>query len=149
MRAWTGVASGDSRMSESLSSSIGLDLRRKKEGEFRLEGFVLGEAALACWMVMDGTVAALGDRVRVGTAVLLVVAFAMPESRLRSLLDCDVWRAVVSSMAAIVFLAAPADGVFRRYLCLRALQSIEPTRCSSCQSHTHMLLLRVLKSPLL
>jgi hypothetical protein len=73
----------------------------------------------------------------------------MPESRLRSLLDCDVWRAVVSSMAAIVFLAAPADGVFRRYLCLLALQSIEPTRCSFSQSHTHMLLLRVLKSQVL
>jgi hypothetical protein len=30
--------------------------------------------------------------------------------------------------------------------CLRRLQSIERTRCSFCQSHTHMLLVRVLKS---
>ena len=73
-----------------------------------MEDLLLGGATMASWTMMDGTLA-LGDRVRVGAAVLLVEAFAMPESRLRSLLDCDVWRVVVSSMATLVFLAAPAD----------------------------------------
>ena len=108
MRLWL-LVRGDSGRSTSLSSSIGFDLRRKKEGGFRLEDLLLGGATMASWTMMDGTLA-LGDRVRVGAWVLVVVGFAMPESRLRSLLDCDVWRVVVSSMAAIVFLSAPADG---------------------------------------
>jgi hypothetical protein len=109
MRARALVASGDSGRSVSLSWSTGFDLRRRKEGEVRLEDLAVGEATMASWMVIDGT-AVLGDRVRVGTAVLLMVAFAMPESRLRSLLDCDVWRVIVSSMATIVFLASPGCG---------------------------------------
>jgi hypothetical protein len=111
MRARALVASGDSGRSVSLSWSTGFDLRRRKEGEVRLEDLAVGDGAtMASWMVIDGT-AVLGDRVRVGTAVLLMVAFAMAESRLRSLLDCDVWRVIVSSMAAtIVFLASPGCG---------------------------------------